>query len=315
MAPPVELIASIQPLEDKVPNKAIQLDANRVHRAMNSGLRPVEEEKQLDHYMHDGFMMVSLYVCNDSMESDGSMKFYDSLKTHLISEWTKRRESLVRALEEAPGQLPNSALVASMYLGRGPGGRGHAYRGLENRPQDDWHDTESYIYSAIIMQILTAWDESVRQGSTEFFDRQFADAIATWNQNRGEDVQPGGGGGAGEGSTPGQANNRSIEPSGMRAVPVVNPMVGDEIVVGSWTESPAGNAGPNAVVAVFDYYPDHLSYKIVARTVDGIPVPAPIITSTNYSLIYLRWPYVGLDRDQLRTMIEKHLRLPRDQRP
>ncbi|OBT74303.1 hypothetical protein VF21_06891 [Pseudogymnoascus sp. 05NY08] len=115
-------------------------------------------------------------------------KFYDSVKTHLISEWTKNRNALVSAIKEAPGQRPNFTPVSSMYLAGGRNDRGHAYRGLEHRPQDRWLDTESYIYSAIIMQILTAWDESVRQGSTKFFDRQFADAIATWNQNRGEDV-------------------------------------------------------------------------------------------------------------------------------
>lgn len=133
MAPSVEPIAGIQPLEDKIPNKAIQSDADRVHGAMNSGLRLVEEEQQLDNYMHDGFMMVSVYACNDSVERDGSMKFYDALKTHLISEWTKRRETLARALEKAPGQLPNSAPVASMFLGGGLSGRGHEYRGFKDR--------------------------------------------------------------------------------------------------------------------------------------------------------------------------------------
>ncbi|OBT81293.1 hypothetical protein VE02_09658 [Pseudogymnoascus sp. 03VT05] len=188
MAPPVGPYIDIQPLQDNPPNEAIQADADRVHQAMNSGLRLVEEESQLDYYMHGGFMMVPLFTWCDSIEADGSGKLYDSVKTHLISEWTKNRNALVSAIKEPPGQRPNFAPVSSMYLAGGRNDRGHAYRGLEHRPQDRWLDTESYIYSAIIMQILTAWDESVRQGSTEFFDRQFADAIATWNQNRGDDV-------------------------------------------------------------------------------------------------------------------------------
>ncbi|OBT56380.1 hypothetical protein VE04_03505 [Pseudogymnoascus sp. 24MN13] len=160
-------------LQDNAPNEVIQADADRVHQAVNSELRLIEEEKQLDLYMHHGFVIV----------------FYDSVKTYLISEWTKNRDTLVSGIGQDPEQRPYFAPVSSMYLGGGRGGRGHAYRGLEHRPQDHCLDTESYIYSAIIMQILTAWDESVRQDLTEFFDRQFADAIATWNMNRGEDVQ------------------------------------------------------------------------------------------------------------------------------
>ncbi|KFY16792.1 hypothetical protein V492_01085 [Pseudogymnoascus sp. VKM F-4246] len=308
MAPSVDTSTGAKPLDDDTSNKAIQADADRVHRAMNSGLRPMQYESVLDTYMHEGFMMVSLYTSRVSLESYGSMQLYDAVKTHLISQWAENREALVKTLEPALGQPCNSASITSMYLGGG----GHEYRGLENRPHH-YLNTESYIYSTIVMQILTAWDESVRQGSTEFFDHQFADAIVTWNQNRDSDVQPGDSNDDDARSPPGR-ENRSTGPSRMRATPIANPVLSDEIVVGTWAQSPINDIGPNAVVGIFDRR-GHLNYRIVARTVDGIPVPGPVGTSTSLPNIKLRTPYAGLTSDGLRTMIDQHIRLPRDQRP
>lgn len=94
----------------------------------------------------------------------------------------------------------------------------------------------------------------------------------------------------------------------------MNPVLGDEIVVGTWALSPGGGAGPNAVVGVFDRR-GHLNYRIVSRTVGGVPVPAPTGTSVSLHNINLRWPYAGLDPTRLRAMIDQHIRLPRDQRP
>lgn len=100
-----------------------------------------------------------------------------------------------------------------------------------------------------------------------------------------------------------------------QAASIQNPVLGDEIIVGSWVNSPRINGvGPNAVVAVFDQR-GHLNYRIVARTVDGTVISAPTATSISLSNINLRWPYAGLSSNRLRAMIDEHLRLPRYQRP
>ena len=125
----------------------------------------------------------------------------------------------------------------------------------------------------------------------------------------------GAGAGAGAGSPPSSGRtSRSTGPTRMRASPIAEPVLGDEIVVGTWAHSPAGGAGPNAVVAVFDRR-GRLNYRVVARTTAGVPVPAPTGTSTSLPRINLRWPYAGLDPIRLRALIDQHLRLPRDQRP
>ncbi|KFY32887.1 hypothetical protein V495_08629 [Pseudogymnoascus sp. VKM F-4514 (FW-929)] len=104
----------------------------------------------------------------------------------MIDSWTKGRGALVMTLEEASRAVKYSfPLKESMYTGGNPNSAKRGYRGFEERPKwNGVHDTESYISSAIRMQILAAWDESFRQGSAEFYDRQFADALAVWNQNR-----------------------------------------------------------------------------------------------------------------------------------
>ncbi|KFY88710.1 hypothetical protein V498_06687 [Pseudogymnoascus sp. VKM F-4517 (FW-2822)] len=123
------------------------------------------------------------------------------------------------------------------------------------------------------------------------------------------------GGGAGTGPSP-PRENRSTGTTRARAAPIANPVLGEEIVVGTWALSAAGagRSGPNAVIGIFDRR-GHLNFRIVARTTSGIPVPAPGGTSVSLHNINLRWPYAGLDVARLRAMIDQHLRLPRDQRP
>lgn len=114
------------------------------------------------------------------------MRFYDGIKTTLIRDWTECRVALIRAFDKASSAFKHSwPTKESMYLGGNPNDDKHVYRGVKDRL--NWsgvHDTESYVVYAIRTQILTAWDESVRQGSTEFYDRQFADALFVWNQTR-----------------------------------------------------------------------------------------------------------------------------------
>lgn len=178
MAPSVEPSAGAQQLANNPPNRAIQSDAVRVHQAMNSGLRPLPDESMLDHWIHCGIMAVSVYARDVSAE-DGSLSFYDGCLTVLIGIWNKNREALINALNQNPTPSP----AASMYLGGGASGGGPAYRGLQPRQHMDWIDSEDHIQGSILMMSLAAWDESIRQNSTQFFDRHFANAIATWNQN------------------------------------------------------------------------------------------------------------------------------------
>lgn len=73
----------------------------------------------------------------------------------------------------------------------------------------------------------------------------------------------------------------------MRAPPIANLVLRDEIVVGTWALSCGGGAGPNAVVGVFDCC-GYLNYRIVSCTVGGVPVPAPTGTSVSLYNINLR---------------------------
>ena len=124
----------------------------------------------------------------------------------------------------------------------------------------------------------------------------------------------GGGGGSGTPPLP-TMGSRSAGSPGMRMAPVENPVLGDEVVVGTWAHAPlGGGAIPNAVVAVFDRR-GRLNFRIVARTIGGNAVPAPNGTSVALSSINLRWPYAGWDPTRLRAMIDQHIRLPRNQRP
>ncbi|KFY30727.1 hypothetical protein V494_08065 [Pseudogymnoascus sp. VKM F-4513 (FW-928)] len=119
---------------------------------------------------------------------------------------------------------------------------------------------------------------------------------------------------SGSGPSPPLRENRSTGGSRARAAPVANPILGDEIIVGTWAHAPTGGAGANAVVGVFDRR-GHLNFRIVSRTMAGAPTRAPTGTSVSLHNISLRPPYAGLDLAQLRTMIDQHIRLPRDQRP
>lgn len=117
----------------------------------------------------------------------------------------------------------------------------------------------------------------------------------------------GAGGGAGGGGG-GGSGGRSVGNPWMRMAPVENPVLGDEIVVGTWTR------GSNAIIAVFDRR-GRLNFRITNRNMAGSYVPAPTGTSTSLPSIILRWPYAGLDPAHLRAMIDQHIRLPRNQRP
>lgn len=99
------------------------------------------------------------------------------------------------------------------------------------------------------------------------------------------------GGGGGATATPPTRENKSTGATRACAAPIANPIHGDEIVVGSWAHSPVGGgrAGPKAVIGIFDRR-GHLNFRIVARTVAGIPVPAPGGTSVSLNNINLRWP-------------------------
>lgn len=119
---------------------------------------------------------------------------------------------------------------------------------------------------------------------------------------------------SGSGPSPPLRENRSTGGTRARAAPVANPILRDEIIVGTWAHATTGGAGANAVVGVFDRR-GHLNFRIVSRTMAGAPTPAPTGTSVSLHNISLRPPYASLDLAQLRTMIDQHIRLPRDQRP
>jgi hypothetical protein len=172
MAPPVEQVTGIQPLDDNVSNKAIESEAGRVHRAMNSGLRPLYEHLSMDTYMHEAFIMLASYAFGQCGE------IYDDLQDNLIAIWTRGRQVLVKALAQAS----DSPLVASTYLVKAGRDIDNGHRFMNNCRGFDCIEAEYHIESSMAIHMLIAWDESVRQNLTHYFDLLFADAIATWKK-------------------------------------------------------------------------------------------------------------------------------------
>jgi len=97
-----------------------------------------------------------------------------------------------------------------------------------------------------------------------------------------------------------------------RHTPIANPITNDRIIVGTWRNA-TGNP-PNAVTAGFDRR-GRVFYRITNRDLAGNSVLAPNATATNFQDINLRGPYRNMDAAQLRLAVDRHLRLPANQRP
>lgn len=100
---------------------------------------------------------------------------------------------------------------------------------------------------------------------------------------------------------------------GSRAIPIVNPVLGTEIIVGTWRQS-TNPFRPNAVIARFDRN-GRLNYRVVGRTMNDEVLPAPTGTSTSLPSINLRSPYVGLSADEIRILLDRHMRMSPERRP
>jgi hypothetical protein len=94
-----------------------------------------------------------------------------------------------------------------------------------------------------------------------------------------------------------------------RATAAANPNVEMEIVVGEWAKSTA--TPRNAVIARLDAR-GRLNFRVVARTVAGVPIPGPTATATGYANIVLVGQYAGMTYDQLRNVLLSALSFGRE---
>lgn len=103
--------------------------------------------------------------------------------------------------------------------------------------------------------------------------------------------------------TPTSAARKPANRSGggsARAAVAVQPDTSLEIVVGEWRQSTA--TPRNAVIARLDAR-GRLNFRVVARTLAGVPIAGPTATATSYPNIILSGNYIGMNYNVLRTTL------------
>ncbi|OBT63666.1 hypothetical protein VE03_06129 [Pseudogymnoascus sp. 23342-1-I1] len=134
------------------------------NQAANPGRGLPLSENQLEGYIYVG-TMTQLKFAWDECIRQGSVQFYDRSVVDVLSTWAQNRHSLVQDLM----QPHTSSSVARVTLARA----------LSNDPSpasanlghQSERDLDNHMHMCIVMQSLFAWDESIRQRSSNFYDR------------------------------------------------------------------------------------------------------------------------------------------------
>ncbi|KFY88711.1 hypothetical protein V498_06688 [Pseudogymnoascus sp. VKM F-4517 (FW-2822)] len=118
--------------------------------------------------------------------------------------------------------------------------------------------------------------------------------------------------------TPPPAYFPAVPGSGLAFSPVANPIMGVEINVGTWVDTSVIWGGlRNVVVGFFDRH-GCLHFRVTERNTRGEFQPFMVRgdpEAVTILSIRFRWPYSGLAPARLCTMIDRHTRLPPNERP
>lgn len=148
--------------------KSTTTEMARIHGAMNSMFRPVLDEKHLDDMIQNCFHMIFICVATSSVAQGGST-LHSLIRADILDTWSRNREALANAFAQETPSIPHS----SIYLDGGSI-QGHVYRGQAPHTSLNMENVRLYASDTIQLCCVLSWEESIRQGSMEFYDRQLA---------------------------------------------------------------------------------------------------------------------------------------------
>lgn len=104
----------------------------------------------------------------------GPVQFYDRSVVDVLSTWAQNRHPLTQDLMHSHTSNPVARVTLARALSYDPGSTS-ANVGHER-------ELDNHMHMCIVIQSVFAWDESIRQRSSNFYDRSQRYIMDAWTQ-------------------------------------------------------------------------------------------------------------------------------------